>query len=78
MKKLLTTIISALLCLCIIIFGMNVYGDVFGTAGAEVELVIPEGTTGGEIVNILKKDEVFIPFGLQEFVKKMTIYNFLS
>ncbi|MBQ6999381.1 MAG: endolytic transglycosylase MltG [Clostridia bacterium] len=54
MKKLIKTIVAALVCLAVIIFALNVYTDVFGGAGTNVEMTVPKGATGGEIVDMLK------------------------
>ena len=63
MKKLIYTVISALLCLAVIIYGINVYTDVFGGMGSEVEMSVPQGTSGGEIVEMLEnRDVVKYPF----------------
>lgn len=58
MKKLIMTIIAALVCLGIIIFALNVYGDFVGGIGTDTELTIPEGTTGKEIIDVLKSKEI--------------------
>lgn len=58
MKKLISTVISALLCLAVIIYGINVFTDVFGGVGSEVEMSVPQGTSGGEIVEMLENRDV--------------------
>lgn len=58
MKKLLKTIISALICLGIIIFCLNIYNDVAGGRGADVEMTVPEGASGSAVVDILSSKDV--------------------
>lgn len=58
MKKIISTVISALLCLVIIIFGIDVYGDFNGGSGTDVIITIPEGANGGEILEILESNGV--------------------
>ncbi|MBR2477016.1 MAG: endolytic transglycosylase MltG [Clostridia bacterium] len=58
MKKTVYTVIVALLCLCVIIYGINVYGDFNGGAGTDVEITIPEGANGAEILDILESNGI--------------------
>jgi len=58
MKKLIKTVVAALICLAVIIFILNVYSDVFGGAGTDVEMTVPKGAAGGEIVDMLKLRDV--------------------
>lgn len=53
MKKLIKTIILALVCLMIIIFTFDFVSDVFGGSGVEVNLSVPDGATGGQVVELL-------------------------
>ena len=63
MKKLVFTVAGALLCLGIIICGINIYTDAFGGIGASVEMTIPKGASGSEILDILdEKGVVDYPF----------------
>ncbi len=54
MKKLIITVASALVCLALVIFGLNIYGDILGSKGNPVEMTVPEGASGGEIADILE------------------------
>lgn len=58
MKKLIKTVVGALVCLTIIIFALNAYTDVFGGVGSDVEMTVPNGASGGEIVDMLAAREV--------------------
>lgn len=54
MKKLIETIIAAVICLFVIIGGINLFTDVSGSFGEDVEISIPEGASGGDIAQRLK------------------------
>lgn len=54
MKKFFKTVVAALVCLGIIIFGLNVYGDIFGEKGVDVEMSVPEGASGADIIEMLE------------------------
>lgn len=58
MKKTVYTVIAALLCLGIIIFGIDVCGDFNGGAGADVKITIPDGANGGEILDMLEANGI--------------------
>ena len=54
MIKLIRTVIAAVVCLAVIIAFLNIYADAFGGVGNDVELSIPEGATGTQIIEMLK------------------------
>lgn len=54
MKRFFKTVVSALVCLGIIIFALNVCGDVFGGRGVDVEMSVPEGASGADIIEMLE------------------------
>lgn len=58
MKKLIKTVVSALICLGVIIFCLNVYSDVAGSRGVDVEMTVPEGASGSDIIDMLKNRDV--------------------
>ena len=71
MKKLIFTVISALLCLIVIISCINLFTDVFGGSGVAVEFSVPRGTNGSEIVSLLKEKGVIryeLPFKIYAMI----------
>ncbi len=68
MKKLIKTVVAAFVCLAVIIFVLNVYTDVFGSAGADVEMTVPKGASGSVIVDMLSAREVIkYPFAFKVY-----------
>jgi len=58
MSKLIQTVIAAFICLFIIIFCLNFVSDIFGGAGADVEVNIPDGAGGNQVISILKDAQI--------------------
>lgn len=58
MKKLIETVIAAVICLFVIILCINFAMDVFGFNGADVEVYIPYGASGSHVISVLKDNGI--------------------
>lgn len=69
MKKTVETVVAAVICLIIIIACIRFASDVFGGAGSDVEVAIPDGASGSQVISVL--DDAGI-------IKHPTIFKMLS